>query len=498
MSVGADRRRERPKSFADDWGTPGTPRPPTTIANPLGAAGRAEVAVLARTSIGARYRRYDAEDLVGAPSVDGRGGIDLSPDGGEVAFAWDRSGAFEIYTTPLVGDRIIQLTGAGAASRAPRWSPDARWVAFLRTEADGRTTLWLVDRDGERERRLTEASGGHAWSPDGTRLAVVDGAGDIHVLDPDTGKDERIASGSGPRWSPGGASILFTARGAAAGDLGIVPAGGGTARALDTREGGSGSSSGGRWSPDGSTIAFTTTVRGHREVAFARVRDGSVLRVERLGATPFEDSDPEWRPDGRGVIYRRQAEGSVALRRAFTVSHDDDAVADLPGVHYAQCVAHDSETVLAVLSQATRTADVIVRARGAIAIARVTSSLPAALDPGSLVEPVAVPLDGGVALVYVPHAEAGEPRSLVTYARPALREWDAVPQLLANEGHVVVATDATVDVAALAERLHRAGIATRGSARVDVPAALTYADRPTRLRLVREIVSGIESTAAGG
>ena len=500
MTVGVDPRRERPKPFADDWGAPGTPRPPTTIANPLGAAGRAETPAFARTSVGGRFRRYEIEELAGVANVDGRGGMDLSSDGAEIAFAWDRSGAYEIYSAPLAGDRIIQLTGAGAASRAPRWSPDARWLAFLRAEGDGGTALWLVDRDGERERRLTDASGyrDHEWSPDGTRIAVVDGAGDIHVLDPESGKDERIASGSAPRWSPDGASILFTARGSATGDLGVVPAHGGAARALDTREGKSGASSEGRWSPDGTTIAFTTDVRGHPEVAFAQVRDGSVVRVERLGATPFEDTDPVWRRDGRGVIYRRHADGSVMLRRAFTVSHDDDGVADLPGVHRAQCVAPDSETVVAVLSQATRPGDVVMRARGAIAIARVTSSLSGRVDPASLVEPVSLPLGGPFALVYVPHAEAGEARSLVTYQRTAQREWDPVAQLLANAGHVVVVSDAArLDIAALARDLAAAGVATRGSVRVDAPSPPAYADRAERLEAVRRIVSGAGGTTGG-
>ncbi|MDE3111894.1 MAG: PD40 domain-containing protein [Chloroflexota bacterium] len=501
MTVGAGSRRERPQPFADDWGAKGTPRPPTTIANPLGAAGRAERPTLARASVGARYRRYEVEELAAAPSVDGRGSMDLSPSGDEVAFAWDRSGTFEIYSAPLVGDRIIQLTSAGAASRSPRWSPDGRWLAFLRSEGDVPTALWLVDRDGERERRLTDATGyrDHAWSPDGARIAVADGAGDIRVLDPESGRNERIASGSFPRWSPDGRSIVFTARGAAAGDLGIVPGGGGAARALDTREGKSGSSIDARWSPDGATIAFTTTVRGHPEVAFARVRDGSVVRVERVGATPFADSDPEWRPDGRGVIYRRRAEGSVALRRVFTISHDDDGVADLPGVHSAQCVASDSDTVVSVLSQATRPADVVVRAGGAISIARVTASLPASIDPLALVEPVAIPIEGGIALAYLPHAEAGGPRSLVLYARPAEREWDPVAQLLANAGHVVVATDAEgADPAAFALRFGEAGIATRGATRVEARPALAYADRATRVRALDAMVSGLAGTTSGG
>ena len=133
-------QRERPRSFADRWDAPGTPRPPTTIANPLDALRFEE-------------RGFAAEEIAAARGVDRRGGIDLSPDGAEVAFAWDRSGSLEIYTAPILGDRIIQLTDAGARSVAPRWSPDGRWVAFVRESGDARR-LHVVDRDGEREREI--------------------------------------------------------------------------------------------------------------------------------------------------------------------------------------------------------------------------------------------------------------------------------------------------------------------------------------------------------
>lgn len=487
MSVGAERPRERPKPFADEWTSPGTPRPPTTVANALGSAGRIETAPIAQTSIGARFRRYTAEELAAVPSVDATGGIDLSPDGSEVAFAWDRSGALEIYSAPLVGDRIIQLTEDGGVSRAPRWSPDARWIAFLRRDAGG-DSIWLVDRDGERARRLTPEAGyrDHAWSPDGRAIAASTSNGALVVVDVPTGEVRRVASGSQPRWSPDGTWILFTS----GDDLALAPATGGAGRALATRGDGRGRSSDGRWSFDGSLIAFTTTARGHREVAFAHVRDAAVARIERLGATPFEDGEPVWRPDGRGVIYRRANGGNVSLRRAFTVSHADEAAADVPGVHSSAQVAPDSETIVAVLSQATRPADVIVRGKGAIGIARVTSSLPGTVDPVALVEPTTVRYgDGRTALVYVPHAEAGAVGEVVHYARAALREWDPPAQLLAANGHVVLVSGDEDPSGALAGT----PFSGRRVRRVEMPAGVTYASRADRTAALEAIVSGVRS-----
>ncbi|MBI2983430.1 MAG: PD40 domain-containing protein [Chloroflexi bacterium] len=303
-------KRERPKAFADLWDTKGTRRPPTSVANPLHA-----------TAVPAGP--LDADVVAGAPGVDRWGGIDLSPDGSEVAFAWDRSGALEIYTAPILGDRIIQLTSADARSVAPRWSPDGHWIAFVRGSGDGEPALWIVDRDGEHEHAVT------AGHPMHGAVTVVNGVA---------------------RWSPDTASPVLAAAG--------------VRHVKDSAT----------WSPDGSAIAFTTSADGRSKIAFAHVRDGAATRVEILGAgPPFEDSDPVWRPDGRGVVYRRHEHGNVTLHRVFTISHADDAVLDVPGWAFSPRVGPDSETVVAILVDA-RGADVVVRPQGGIAITRITRS----------------------------------------------------------------------------------------------------------------------------
>jgi Tol biopolymer transport system component len=488
--------RERPRPFADDWAAPGTPRPPTTISNPLGAAGRVEPTPLERPSLGPRYRRFEPTEIASIPRVDGRGGIDLSPDGSEVTFAWDRSGAWEIYTAPLSGDRIIQLTEADAVSRSPRWSPDAAWVAFLRDGGADRGAIWLVDRDGEHERRLTPSGATFAditWSPDGRRLAAVDTKGDLVTVDATNGDVQRVAHGTQPRWSLDGRSIVFTAAvDRTRTDVAVVASSGGEPRIFGTA--GDGSSSDARWSPDGSHIALTTSARGHREVAFARVQDGKAGATDHLGATPLDAAEPVWRPDGRGIVYRRWSDGNVALRRAFTISHAEDAVSDVPGVHWSPQVAPDSETVAAVLSSSTWSADVVVRPKGAIELARVTSSL-AGVDHGAFITPIAM----GSALVYLPPLEALSGRPQIVFAAgTADRRWSAFAQLLASRGRVVIiATQA--DASAALAAADRQGLGDgRGARTITFPSDLTYAKRSQRAAAFESLLAGIEGTAEGG
>jgi dipeptidyl aminopeptidase/acylaminoacyl peptidase len=305
MTVDSRSKRERPRAFAEDWATTGTPRPPTTIANPLG-------------QVNAAPGPLTEQEVASAKGVDRWGGIDLSPDGHEVAFAWDRSGSLEIYTAPLSGDRIIQLTEADARSVAPRWSPDGHWVAFLRGPA-GQAAVWLVDRDGEHEHAL--------------------GTGDPRVTIGDEGT---------PRWSVDGAPGILRAAA-----IEHVP--------------GSATSS-----PDGSMIAFATQVDGRSKIAFAYVRDGAASRTEILGrGMPFDDTSPVWRPDGRGVVYSRREQGNMTIRRIFTVSHNDEAVIDVPGWVFSPRLGLDSETTVAILVDRIGS-DIVVRPKGAIGIQRLT------------------------------------------------------------------------------------------------------------------------------
>ncbi|TME29623.1 MAG: S9 family peptidase, partial [Chloroflexi bacterium] len=422
---------KRPKAFADDWNATSTPRPPTTIANPDASIVTADLPLTPR-SIGAKFRRLDVAELAGVPYVDYIwGGIDLSADGSEVAFAWNRSGTFEIYSAPLEGDeRIFQLTDAKERSVWPRWSPDGRSVAFLRDAGgDERFDIWLVDRNGEQERNLTNEPGvmhrDLAWSPDGTKLAYTANANgkafSVNVIDVITGAKRTLTDGARddlqPRWSPDGALLLFTSRRDPVertnADLHVVPVAGGEAKLLDTRQGVAGESFDGRWSPDGSRIAFTTDKRGRQEIALASYVDGQLGRIEWMTENAHDEYGPVWRPDSRALDYLH-----------------DEAAASSP----------------------TRPWDVLMTRERATEPRAITRSLPSAIDPATLVEPVHIEYPGAggepvPALLFVPYAEAmrGEhlpPAIVAIHGGPTAqhhREWNPAIQVFVNAGYVVLA-----------------------------------------------------------
>lgn len=421
------------------------------------------------------FRRLSAADIAAVPQVDWvYRSFDLSPDGGEVVFAWDKTGAYEVYRAPVASDAIYQLTDGGTRSRSlqPRISPDGRWIAFLRDrDGDERFDIYLVDRSARGERRLTDhpaTRGELIWSPDGRALASIsdeDGGLALHVIAVVSGTHRIVARNlrvvenleHAPSWSADGRFIVYHSADADANvDLYVAPADGSLPPwRLETRPE-AGQSRQGRFSADGRALAFSTDVRGRWEIAVLPLRDGRADGSTRyLRDGHFDETDPLWDADPRRLLYRRNADALVSVRRAFLVSNDDEPALDVPGVHFAAKVAPDGSLVYH-WSGAREPADVFVRGAEDILPRRVTRSLPAGIPSGLFVEPrhVRYPSLDGVeipALLYLPHREAvdGErehpPAVVFAHGGPTSQhfaQYDDWIQWFANQGYVVLAPNA--------------------------------------------------------
>ncbi|MEP7004082.1 MAG: alpha/beta fold hydrolase [Chloroflexota bacterium] len=462
------RASARPRSFAEDWKAQGTVSPPTTMADPP-ADLRPAPPRFHPAPFGDGFRRLDLPLVAGLPAVDiFWGGLDLSADGREVAFAWNKTGGYEIYSAPIADERIIQLTESGTRSVSPRWSPDGSEIAFLR-DAGGneRFGIWIVDRDGTHERKVISDEGvtyrDIEWSPEGRSIVCVGNVGgkrfSIQRIDVASGIRSALTDGTfedaRPRHSPDGTWILFESRRVGArvdSDLYVMPAGRGDAVRLETRDGKSGDSTSGQWSPDGRTIAFTTNARGRKEIALVDWDGAVATRLRYLTESPFDQSNPQWRPDGRGVLYVEDKNAARAVHRVFSASHATTPVMDLPGMYESHRVGPDSETVVAAFSAPRRPTDVWVREGDQVTLRPLTNSIGTQIDPKLLVEPTHVRYAGAdgreiPALLYVPHAEAvqggGLPGAVIyVHGGPTYQHyhrWDPLAQLLANRGLVVLA-----------------------------------------------------------
>ena len=105
----------------------------------------------------------------------------FSPDGSRIAFTWNTPGIgnFDLYVKQIGPGDAQRLTTNPKADTHPHWSPDGRWIAFLRHSGSDRAEAIAIPSLGGPERKLADvdfdgaADGTLDWSPDGKWLVVT-------------------------------------------------------------------------------------------------------------------------------------------------------------------------------------------------------------------------------------------------------------------------------------------------------------------------------------
>ncbi len=148
----------------------------------------------------------------------------FSQDGKQLAFAWKENveGNFDIYIKLIGAGAPLRLTTDAADDVNPAWSPDGRFVAFVRSWSN-RSEVILVPALGGAERKVCELKTiwSHvAWSPDGKSLLVSDGETmqsrvGLFLVNIETGAKFRLttpqgfASDENAVFSPNGKTLAF-------------------------------------------------------------------------------------------------------------------------------------------------------------------------------------------------------------------------------------------------------------------------------------------------
>lgn len=301
----------------------------------------------------------------------------ISPDGEWVAYTLtstdlERDAAdTDLWMVRWDGRESVQLTRAPGSETHPRWSPDGRYLAFLREGPQGEAgaELWLLDRRGGEARPLARGSGNITsfdWAPDGTRIVfaaqaaeapgkkprpiVIDrfrfkeddkgylGAERSHlaILEVGTGTVSRLTEGrfdeTLPRWSPDGSRIAFTTKRGEDPDRHnnwdiylIEPRPGAVATRLTTNPGADGDTSeewgsaSASFSPDGARVAYLHG--GPPELIwYGLVQVGVIASSGGNASLPTagldrNTVDPQWSSDGKWLYFRIEDDRSEQLAR---------------------------------------------------------------------------------------------------------------------------------------------------------------------------------------
>ena len=257
---------------------------------------------------------YLADDLVGR--LTGEKGVASS----RIVFVRQTSpGVKEIFQVDRDGAGLIQLTRHGSLTLSPTVASDGR-LAYV-TYKGGAPEIWGQRRkDGPHERFYPAGGSGGmlsspVWSPDGKRLAFVQGDrrgnSDIMTLDLASGRARRLTDGNGintePTWNPNGNQLAFTSDREGGPQVYLMQEDGSNLRRL-TGEGLYNASP--TWSPNGAMVAYVSRFEGKFDLFIYKLGEGKAYQIT-TGVSTSES--PAWSPDERRLVFTSNRFGSSQL-----------------------------------------------------------------------------------------------------------------------------------------------------------------------------------------
>jgi Tol biopolymer transport system component/C-terminal processing protease CtpA/Prc len=218
----------------------------------------------------------------------------VSPDGKKVAF----TAHGEVFAAPAKdGGAALQVTHTPALEAHIQWSPDSRKLAYV-SERNGSAQVFLYDFVTESETQITASAQPDAaprFSPDDKFLAFLRGGRAVMIFDLEKKQERMLAEGTVGRmplvsrkslaWSPDSRWVAFSSRGTKGfANILVAPAEGGESKPVSFLANSSARTV--EFSPDGKYLLFDTSQRTE-ETRIARV--DLIPRTPRFREDRFRD-----------------------------------------------------------------------------------------------------------------------------------------------------------------------------------------------------------------
>jgi len=213
------------------------------------------------------------------------GGISVSPDGQKIVFETyyndvndsiiqkKPEGFHHIITIPVNGGSPVELTTNPLPDGYPVWSPDGRYIAFLRRETGSIGNMYTIPAEGGTPKKVTSANdkityGRIDWSPDGKWIGFFSADSTIKMIPAGGGNSKVVVKGVdanshfGLSFSPEGNKIAYSNKE----KLYVVDLNSG--KKEEVRTGLDAVPTMPAWSPDGGKIAFSAYIEEETDLWF--------------------------------------------------------------------------------------------------------------------------------------------------------------------------------------------------------------------------------------
>lgn len=407
------------------------------------------------------HKKLDLEQLLRIPHIDSEYGFDISPHGDQIAFAWNLSGQWEIYTKslPELEKPPVKISSGSGGKFAPQYAPD------------GHKLLYVVDQDGSEQfdiiqvdlrdhtcTNLTPDSEfsilpGVKYSHDGKYIAyLADARGvfDTYLMTATGNQSELIFACGMPNnsvsWSVDDQymAVIVSGKGqeTRAYLVSISEKKGEVItwenKVLDIQDL--------CWSPEGLQVAISARRGEFFEIAIYDLANKMMHWItEGIG----DKISPDWSPDGHFLSYITMFGAETYLTVFDLNQKSSNNLKIQQGVHYPAQFCSDSENLILCFDNFAHPTDLWIVNHQEKSFHQLTKSLPNDLDPQDFYEPEHIwyPGDDGTpvpAWIFYP-AKTGKklpPAVIVPHGGPSWlfqNLWYPIFQHMVSRGWLVLA-----------------------------------------------------------
>ena len=333
-------------------------------------------------------------DLLRIPQVDTGLRFDITQNGQRAAFAWNRTGLWEIYELDLSSRTSKKITSEEGAKFSPRYSYDGKQLAYA-LDRNGSESYHIILHDLETDSQadLTPSSAcahqpNFSFSPDGKTLAILSderGQFALYLLSIEIGERKQLLDLRHPiwdvHWSPDGKRIAVEAE-MEASDRGLFVLEVDSGKWKQIKFAGNPlNAQQAAWSPDSRQIAFSAESSEWFDIGLYEMETG---RVTWLTQGTGDDTSPCWSMDGKRIGWLH-AEG--AANRLCVHEHDGSVrqCQLAKGIHHHPQFTADGEIVF--LFESPKQPPDLWKLKLDGSFEQLTQSLPAGMQDAAFVLP---------------------------------------------------------------------------------------------------------------